>query len=358
MKQVAVKDFDHFAQRVPKSLGDVDQITGKSILFTTDQKWKDMRNVLNPIYTSAKIKLIFHVLSDCVLDFVSFYEDKAAENRGSTKFDASEAFARITADGIASTAFGFKGDSTRNKNSEIYEIAYAIDDDFSNPLKGFFIRIFPKLFKFFGIQVFSTKVKNFFEANVLGEIRRRKDLKIHKPDVIHQLMLAQDEKLDNGTLKWTDDDLVAQGLTIFLGGFSTTTNLIEACCFELSSNPKIQQTLIDEVDEALVALNGEKMSYEQLNQMKFLEMVINETLRKWPPVRFAQRICGKDSVVKTKDGRSFNVKKDTSIFLPYGAILKDPIYFTDPDKFDPYRFSDENKEKIPSGTFIPFGLVS
>lgn len=87
-------------------------------------------------------------------------------------------------------------------------------------------------------------------------------------------------------------------------------------------------------------------------------MVINETLRKWPPVRVAQRICGKNSVIETSDGRKLQIKKETSIFLPYGAILKDPKYFKDPEKFDSYRFSDKNKGNITQGTFVPFGLVS
>lgn len=189
---------------------EIDKITGKSILFTHDQQWKDMRN-------------LFHELAECVFDFVKFYEEKAVKNDGRAELETHEAMARVTADGIARTALGFKGNSTRIENC---------DKSFASSFRGLLMQVVPKLFKFLGLQIFSTKVQKWFEKIVLHEILRRQKLKIHKSDVIHQLMMAKEEKLTDGKLKWTDDDLVAQGVTMFLGGFGTTTNLMDALFFE------------------------------------------------------------------------------------------------------------------------------
>lgn len=52
--------------------------------------------------------------------------------------------------------------------------------------------------------------------------------------------------------------------------------------YELVSNPDIQQKLYEEVQEMNNELNGNKISYEQIQSLKYLDQVVSETLRKWP----------------------------------------------------------------------------
>lgn len=242
-----------------------------------------------------------------------------------------------------------------------------------NPTTAFFVNTAPILFRIFGFQVFRKSVHEFFETNVLGEMRRRRELNIHRPDVIQMLIQAQDGKLKvedgdevDGSYvntkvkkisKWTDEELAAQALVLFLGGFETTASLMQVCCWELARNPEVQQKLIDEVDDTLSALGGKEISYEALGKLKYHEMVLNETLRKWPSFRVTPRYCESDYVLKSEDGKSFRIRQGTDITIPLGAIQRDPRFFTNPEQFDPDRFSDENKGKIQSGTFFPFGMV-
>lgn len=131
---------------------------------------------------------------------------------------------------------------------------------------------------------------------------------------------------------------------------------MQAISFELASDAEVQQTLIDEIDEVLKTLNGERISYEKLNEMKFMEMIVSEALRKWPSFRITSRECTKEyTLVDEESGKSYVIAQGTELLLPIGAIQNDPRYFADPEKFDPYRFSDDNKANIESGSFIPFG---
>lgn len=332
-----------------------------------------MRANLSPVFTSAKMKQMFKLLQESAIDFVSFHETKALKAQGRVVVDTNDAFARVTADGIATTTLGFQGDCVRNENSEIFEIAKAVDEDFANPRTVILLNSFPGLCEALGIQMFRKKIHKFFETNVLGEIRRRRHLNIQRADVIQLLMQAQDGKLKvdgEDTLRanytntkvkkifeWTDEDLIAQALVFFLGGFDTTTTLLQACFWELMRNPDVQQTLIDEVDEMLQKLDGHEISYEQLNQMKYLEMVVNESLRKWPSFRITSRLCTKDYVLQRDDGQTFNIRKGKEIFIPIGSIQNDPKYFKNPEVFDPERFSDGNQRNFEAGTFMPFGMV-
>lgn len=132
---------------------------------------------------------------------------------------------------------------------------------------------------------------------------------------------------------------------------------MQAVSFELINNPEVQQTLIEEIDEKLEELKGKKITYDQLNSMKFLEMVVNETLRKWPSFRITSRECTKEYTIKDeKTGKSYEIAEGTELFLPIGALHNDPKYFPNPEKFDPYRFSEENKTNIEAASFVPFGF--
>lgn len=49
------------------------------------------------------------------------------------------------------------------------------------------------------------------------------------------------------------------------------------------------------------------------------------------------------------------LKKGFPVILPLGALQQDPKYFPNPQKFDPERFSEDNKANIVPFTFFPFG---
>jgi cytochrome P450 family 9 len=89
--------------------------------------------------------------------------------------------------------------------------------------------------------------------------------------------------------------------------------------------------------------------------MKFLDMVISEVLRLWPPAAATTRECNREYEMDLGNGKTFTAKVGDIFMLPISAIHHDERYFEDPLKFDPYRFSDERKDKIVAGSYIPFG---
>ena len=371
LKQIMIKDFEYFVNRDQNENVVIDKLLGKTVMMLRDQKWKDMRTMLSPIFTSSKMKYIYGLLSESADEFVNIYEKKAKANGGTIEIDTHDVFARVTADGIASLALGVKSDCIANENSEMYKIADELETDFTTPnvFKNMLALTLPKVYKFFDFQIIRESLHVFFESHVLGEIQRRRTENIVRTDVIQLMVQAKEGQLtdDNDNsyattkikklTKFEDYDLVAQSLVFFLGGFETTAFTLQSMSFELSNHPEIQQTLIEEVDEMLKRLEGRSISYEELNQMRFLDMVVNETLRVRPAFRATGRNCSKDYNLKDEEtGKVYKIKKRTALLIPIKSIHMDPKYFPNPEKFDPYRFSDENKDKIQSGSFMPFGI--
>jgi cytochrome P450 len=123
--------------------------------------------------------------------------------------------------------------------------------------------------------------------------------------------------------------------------------------FELAINQDVQRKLRNEITEKLNENEG-ILSYDSLNEMKYLDMVVSETLRKYPPINVVTRKCTKEYQIPNS---KLVVPKGTQVTIPIYSLQRDPQYFPEPDKFDPERFSSENIHKIRPFTYLPFGNI-
>lgn len=83
-----------------------------------------------------------------------------------------------------------------------------------------------------------------------------------------------------------------------------------------------------------------------------------ETLRKWPPVAALDRYCAEPITIppENEGDEPIRLEKNDLIWFPAFAIQRDPQYYPDPDKFDPERFSEQNKKNIHPMSYLPFGV--
>jgi len=382
VKRITVRDFDHFVDHSEMFVG-LDILFGKSVLSLSGQKWKDMRSTLSPMFTSSKMKMMFGLLSNHAEDFVTHFAKKAGSD-GKNDIDVLDIFSRFTADGISTAALGFEGDCVKNDDSEIYKIVKKMMNDFTGTpgmLKILFGFAMPAVYKFFGLQLSSKETYNFFKSVTIDAMNERDRKNLTRTDVI-QLMLEvkkgqlnakeSEEVVDNFTTheelnlktnvknlqQFIDDDemWIAQGFIFFFGGFDTTSNLLQSTTFHLAKNPEVQEELYREISEVRDALNGKPVTYEALHKMKFMDMVVSEGLRIQPPLPQSDRNCTKTYELDLGNGKSVLIEKDSTIFIPIYSLHHDPEYFPNPEKFDPFRFSDDNKDSIVAGSYLPFGL--
>lgn len=66
------------------------------------------------------------------------------------------------------------------------------------------------------------------------------------------------------------------------------------------------------------------------------------------------RVCNTPYKLKAGD-KTYNLEAGDVIWFPVLGIHRDPKYYTDPEKFDPERFNEENKTKINPAAYLPFG---
>ncbi|XP_059612328.1 cytochrome P450 9e2-like [Phlebotomus argentipes] len=377
IKQIGVKDFDHFLDHRVNLEEDQEPLFGRNLFALKGQRWRDMRSTLSPAFTGSKMRTMFQLVSECCSETVNYLEK---ESKGGKPMltDLKDFFTRFTNDVIATCAFGIKVDSLNNKENEFY-VAGKKATDFSGIRSlAFFIMVnFPKLSKFLGLSIFSKKFSTFFKNLVWDTIRHRERENIIRPDMINLLIQARKGKLKyeeedvdkegyatvhETTVgeaihqsKLEDDDLTAQCMIFFLAGFDTSSTCMSFTAHELATNPEVQQKLLIEVDEMKEKLAGKPLTYEALQHMPYLDMVISESLRYWPPAVATDRQCVKPYTIKV-DNVNCEVKVGEGIFIPIVSLHHDPKYFPNPSRFEPERFSDENKDKITPFTYLPFGV--
>ncbi|XP_035215013.1 cytochrome P450 3A19-like [Stegodyphus dumicola] len=147
------------------------------------------------------------------------------------------------------------------------------------------------------------------------------------------------------------DELVAQCVIFFLAGYETTASTLSFITYALALNQDVQDKLREEVDEAIKANNGE-LTYDAIQSMKYLDNVISETLRLYSPAIRTERYAEAD--YKLGD-TGITIPKGMVITIPIYAIHRDPKYYPDPEKFNPDRFSPEERAKRDQYTYLPFG---
>jgi len=199
-------------------------------------------------------------------------------------------------------------------------------------------------------------------------MKYRTEHKIIRSDMVHLLMeakrqfqLEQKDEIMSESFKdraeFNDEDLLAQCILFFLVGFETMSVCLSYLSYELCMNPEVQSKLYEEIMSVEQELQGKPLNYNMLAKMKYMDLVISELLRLWPPAFSLDRVCGKD-IDMLDDNQELLAKfrKGDIVVVPIIALHRDPENFADPNRFKPERFLEENKDQIKPFTYLPFGV--
>ncbi|XP_024880970.1 cytochrome P450 6k1-like, partial [Temnothorax curvispinosus] len=143
-----------------------------------------------------------------------------------------------------------------------------------------------------------------------------------------------------------------QAASFFLFGFETCSTTTAFALYQLAVQPEIQKTLRKELLKPLEKSNG-KLHYDMIQtSLPYLDMMVSETLRMYPPLEFLNRIAMKNYKVPEYD---LVIEEDIPVYISILGLHYDSEYFPNPDIFDPEQFKKRNKRERPSGVYLPFG---
>ena len=163
-------------------------------------------------------------------------------------------------------------------------------------------------------------------------------------DLLAMLMEAKDE--DTGEMM-DDEQLRDEVVTMFLAGHETTGVALTWLFHCLDENPEAAEKLLQEESNVL---NGRTPEAIDVRTLSYTKMVIDETLRLYPPAWLISRQTYEDDMLG-----EYITPKATNCMIPVYAIHRDGRFWDEPLKFKPERFSPENSKGRHKYAYFPFG---
>ncbi len=183
------------------------------------------------------------------------------------------------------------------------------------------------------------------DALIYSEIAERRASGERGQDILSLLLDASDE--DGNTL--SNLQIRDEVMTLLFAGHDTTTSTVSFMFYELARNAHVAAQLIAEQDSELAgaAPTAAQLTSGELSQ---LEMVLDETLRKYPPAWVGPR-----RALDTFELAGHTVPARAFVNYSSWASHHLPDVFDQPEQFRPERFTPDAKAALPKGAYVPFG---
>ncbi|XP_036615950.1 thromboxane-A synthase [Trichosurus vulpecula] len=375
IKEILVKNFSNFTNRMMSGMET--KPVADSILFLRNKRWEEVRSVLTPAFSSKRLDEVIPLISQACDLLLTHLKPYAVSGEA---FDIQRCYGCYTLDVVASVAFGFQVDSQKTP-----------DDPFVKHCRRFFQFSIPKfvvilILAFPSIMIPLARVlpnKNrdelcaFFNKvirNVIAlrdkqaeEQRRRDFLQIFLDargssssvgieffDTVRQRAQDREPPAHQSTSNvpqkdLTTDEIVGQAFIFLIAGYETITNTLSFVTYLLATNSECQEKLLREVDKFSERNTVPKFCTLE-EELPYLDMVISETLRMYPPAFRFTRETAKDCEV-----RGLHIPAGAIVETAVGYLHHNPEYWPNPETFIPERFSREARQQHLPFTYLPFG---
>merc|ERR1712215_485517 len=343
-KRVLIKDADYFTDRpavdTEGATKESDKITGLMLFNMKGEQWKKMRTLVSPVFTSGKLRLMVPHLEKCADNLDDAFR-KAAET--GEFMEAKEIYGKFALDAIATSGFGIESNSFKEPDSIFRKTALRMvrAEGYGSLMdipKFLFQFVFPKLARALGISFLPSGTSDFFTKILRQTVEQRRKSGVRRNDIIDLLLDELDKEKEESKGKDNKDDfdlelaLISNALVFFFGGFDTTALTLGLVIYTFIDNTAIQERARQEIFD--VVGDSKKVTADHLNDLKYLENVINEALRFYPINTSLQRICTKDYRVPDTD---FTIIKGTTINIEFSALGEECFFRAsecNPDNFE------------------------
>uniref|UniRef100_A0A1A9W294 Cytochrome P450 n=1 Tax=Glossina brevipalpis TaxID=37001 RepID=A0A1A9W294_9MUSC len=335
---------------------------GHGLITSTGKKWHTRRRVITPTFHFQILEQFIDIFDQQSTILVEKLYNKADSQ---TPINIYPEISLNALDIISETAMGVKVNAQENPNIEyvraLASVCKVMGERFVTPVYRFgqlYRLIAPNGYR--QLQHNINILHNF--TNEVIEKRRsalEKDIQdgtyeknVTIDDVAAKKRMALLDVLllssANGN-PLSNEDIREEVVTFMFAGHDTTTSAISFALYMISRYPLVQDRLFAEIQHVLSNDKNKTLTYKNLQELKYMECVIKETLRLYPPVASIGRHVTEDIVID-----DLNIPAGANISLAFYMIFRDPDYFDEPELFKPERFDFDADQKINPFAFTPF----
>lgn len=363
VKCVLQTDFSYFYNRglFTTKADDIHAAPLEHHLFSASgDLWRLLRHRMTPAFTSAKLKAMFPL----IVKYAEHLQTRLASLH-EQNIDARDIMARFTTDFIGACGFGIDANSLNKEDSEFRRLGKKIMNISVKDSFKFLLKLsFPGLMKDFHP---TNRFMNDLMSLLNSVLAARNHVPSGRNDFLDLMLECKSKGLMVGeslehfkadgtpektSAELTDGLIAAQVFVFFVAGFETSSSSTSFTLHQLAYYPEVQKKLHEHIDRVL-AEHDNKLSYDSVKAMHYLEWTFKESMRMFSPVGFLIRLCTKRY---TFEDIGLTIDPGTKVVIPVHAMHNDPQYFESPEEFRPERFDPQNlnAERIKY-TYLPFG---
>jgi cytochrome P450 len=309
---------------------------GKGLITSEGETWRQHRRAMSPAFDHRSIAAYTPIMTGAAEELLVEW-GKVPEGTG---VDVSTAMMEVTLNIISRTMFSSDSD-------DIVTIMGRSAGRYQAEMR-------PNIMDMLGWPRWLADLpRSGVARRTLGEFdrvidrlidERTRDPGNYPKDLLARLIAARDEQTGGGMSAQEVRDHI---ITIFLAGHETTAMAMTWTWFLLSQHPQEESRLHAELDSVL---GGRAPTHEDLSNLTYTRMVIEESMRLYPPVHtIAREAISDDTLVGQR------IPKGSAIMIAPWLLHRHVKHWDNPGRFDPERFSSEASATRARFSYLPFG---
>src|ERR1700682_166454 len=305
------------------------RLFGEGLLTSEGEAWLRQRRLAQPAFHRARIASYADTM-------VRFTEQMVRGWRHGETRNVHEEMMRLTLAIVAKTLFNADVTGEAREIGEALEVVMQVNTDPrrllfvaawlptpANPARRRAVRRLDRVI----YRIISERRANGHEAR----------------DLLSLLLHARDE--DGSGM--SDRQLRDEAVTLFLAGHETTAITLSWTWWLLAQHPKIEARLHAELAGVL---GGREATVEDLPRLRYLEMVLSESLRLYSPAWSMVRLAIHHSEIG-----GYLVPAGCGVAMSQYVVHRDPRFFDAPEEFRPERWENDFAKRLPKFAYFPFG---
>ncbi len=308
----------------------VGPLLGQGLLISEGDFWRRQRRLAQPAFHRARTNEYSPVMIECALE-------RAREWRSGETRNIAEEMMKLTLEVAVRTLFGtsLAGDSDSIGKAMTFLMRYYlrrarapwhIPESWPTPANRR-----------------ARRELHYMDALVYRIISDRKKDTQPRSDLLSLLMAAMNE---DGS-QMTEQQVRDESMTLFVAGHETTALSLSWTWYLLGENPAAEARLHEELRGVL---GGRPAGVADLEKLPYLNAVLHESLRLYPPAFMTARMN-----VEPITLGGYEIPPRTTLLASQWVMHRDPRFFAEPERFLPERWLDGLEQRLPPGAYFPFG---
>jgi cytochrome P450 len=314
---------------------------GKGLIPADPETWSVRRKQIVPAFHKAWIEHMVGLFGHCNTPLIAALERSVGVGG---KVEMEERFCSVALDIIGKSVFNYDFGSVTSESpviKAVYSTLVEAEHRSQTPAPYWNLplanQLVPRLRKFNSdIALLNDVLDNLINrakasrtVEDIEELEKRNYDQVQDPSMLRFLVDMRGADIDNKQLR---DDL----MTMLIAGHETTAAVLTWSLFELVRNPDCMKEAKNEIDEVV---GDAAPTYEDIMKLKYLRLVVAESLRMYPEPPLLIRRCRTPNDIPKGGGQEAHVIRGMDIFMSTYNLHRDERFWPNPNQFDPMRFT-------------------